>query len=118
MKQYLIGTYYVEGKPWPSEEVMQQMYAQVDAVNKEIREAGRWVFGGGLLTPENATVVNNADGKVTITDGPFAEAKEQLGGFWVLKCEDLDEALEWAKKCSAACMAPLEVRPFEDLPEG
>ncbi|WP_433721012.1 YciI family protein [Actinoplanes sp. CA-051413] len=52
-----------------------------------------------------------------MTDGPFAETKEQLGGFWVLRCQDLDEALSWAAKCSAACMGPVEVRPFEDEPE-
>lgn len=118
MKQYMIATHYVEGQPEPSADVIQTLYAQVDAVNEEIKAAGAWVFGGGLLPPENATVVHTVDGKATMTDGPFPEAKEQLGGFWVIKCRDLDEALEWAKKCSTACMAPLEVRPFqEDTPD-
>jgi hypothetical protein len=117
MKQYLLATHYVEGQPMPAPDVMQTMFAQVDAVNKEIQAAGAWVFGGGLLPPENATVVRAADGTVTMTDGPFAEAKEQLGGFWVLKLNDLDEALDWAKKCSVACMAPIEVRPFGDEAE-
>jgi hypothetical protein len=114
MKQYLIATYYVEGEPAPAPDVMQTMYAQVGAINEEIKAAGAWVFGGGLLPPQSATVVSNVDAKTTITDGPFPEAKEQIGGFWVIRCEDLDEALEWAKRCSAACLAPLEVRPFQD----
>jgi hypothetical protein len=114
MKQYLLATHYVEGQPMPSPDVMQTMFAQVDAVNQEIQAAGAWVFGGGLLPPDNATVVRSVDGTVTMTDGPFAEAKEQLGGFWVIKCTDLDAALDWAKKCSAACLAPIEVRPFGD----
>jgi hypothetical protein len=117
MKQYMIAVHYIEGQPQVAREDMQKVFAQVDAINEEIRTAGVWVFGGGLLPPDTATVVHNVDGKVTMTDGPFPEAKEQLGGFWVIKCNDLDEALEWAKKCSAACMAPLEVRPLENLPE-
>jgi hypothetical protein len=117
MKQYLLATHYVQGKPMPSGEVMQKMFADVDAVNKEMLTAGAWVFGGGLLPPENATVVRNEGGTTTLTDGPFPEAKEQIGGFWVLKCKDRDEALEWATKASAACLAPIEVRPFEDLPD-
>ncbi len=114
MKQYLLAVHYVEGQEVPSPDVIQTMFAQVDAVNQEIKGAGAWVFGGGLLTPDNATVVRAVDGTVTMTDGPFAEAKEQLGGFWVIKCTDLDAALDWAKKCSAACMGPVEVRPFDD----
>ena len=117
MKQYMVATHYVEGEELPSAEVMQQLYAQVEAVNEEIRAAGAWVFGGGLLPPDTATVVRVADGATTMTDGPFAEAKEQIGGFWVLKCKDLDEALAWAEKCSVACMSPIEVRPFGDEAE-
>jgi hypothetical protein len=115
MKQYLIATYYVEGQPMPADDVIQTMYAQVSAVNEKIKAAGAWVFGGGLLPPQTATVVSNVDGRTTMTDGPFPEAKEQIGGFWVIQCDDLDQALEWAKQCSAACLAPLEVRPFEAI---
>jgi hypothetical protein len=114
MKQYMLATHYIEGQEMPSDELMQTLHAQVGAVNEEIMAAGAWVFGGGLLPPDNTTVVRAADGAVTMTDGPFAEAKEQLGGFWVIKCTDLDVALDWAKKCSAACMGPIEVRPFGD----
>jgi len=73
-----------------------------------------WVFAGGLFPPDSATVVRVENGATTTTDGPFAETKEQLGGFWILKCQNLDEALAWAERASAACMGPVEVRPFQD----
>ena len=118
MKQYLLAVHYVEGQEEPPPDVIEVMYKDVEAFNEEMRSAGRWVFGGGLETPDMATVVNAREGAdVLITDGPFAESKEHLGGFWVLKCEDLDEALELAKRASAACRGPVEVRPFQDEPE-
>ncbi|MEP6853315.1 MAG: YciI family protein [bacterium] len=117
MKQYLLAVHSVEGEPMPSAEEMQTLFAQVDAVNEELRAAGVWVFAGGLQPPGSATVVRVESGSTTMTDGPFAETKEQLGGFWVIRCADLDEALAWAEKCSAACRGPVEVRPFEDEPE-
>ena len=116
MKQYLLAVHTVEGAPTPSDEEMQAAYAQVDKVNAELQSAGVWVFGGGLLPVDSATVVRVEGGATTMTDGPFAETKEQLGGFWVIRCTDLDQALAWAGKCAAACMAPVEVRPFEDEP--
>lgn len=112
MKQYLLAVHHVAGEPEPAPEAIQTMYAQVDAFNKEVMAAGAWVFGGGLLPPENATVVRTDGGRTTLTDGPFVEAKEHLGGFWVIKCNDLDEALDWAARGSAACQGPVEVRPF------
>jgi hypothetical protein len=115
MKQYLLAVHYVDGAPAHPPEQTEQLHAQTGAVNKEMQEAGVWVFGGGLLTPDISTVVRVSDGKTTMTDGPFAEAKEHIGGFWVLRCEDLDAALAWAEKASAACMGPVEVRPFDDL---
>jgi hypothetical protein len=96
---------------------MQQMFKDVDVVNAELQAAGAWVFGGGLETPDTATVVSNATGEVLTTDGPYAEAKEQVGGFWVIKAKDLDEALGWAKKATVACRGAIEVRPFQDEPE-
>jgi len=95
---------------------MQKAFKQVDAFNEELRNAGVWVFAGGLHAPEIATVVRTAGGEVVVTDGPFAETKEQLGGFWVITADDLDAALAWAAKGSAACMGPVEVRPFQDEP--
>ncbi|MET8149176.1 YciI family protein [Actinoplanes sp. NPDC049668] len=117
MKQYMLAVHSVAGAPTRSDEDTQIAYAQTDKVNNELQAAGAWVFGGGLLPPESATVVRVDDGRATMTDGPFAETKEQLGGFWVIRCADLDEALAWAEKCAQACMEPVEVRPFQGLPE-
>ena len=114
MKQYLLSVHYVEGQPEPEPEAIQQAYKDVDALNAEIQQQGAWVFGGGLETPDIATVVRDQNGQIVTTDGPFAEAKEHLGGFWVIKCEDLDAALAWAERATRACQAPVEVRPFQD----
>ena len=114
MKQYLLSVHMVEGEPMPSPEEMQQAFRDVDAFNTEVQQAGRWVFAGGLEPADVATVVRAESGDVVTSDGPFAEAKEQLGGFWVIKAEDLDEALALAAKASAACKGPVEVRPFQD----
>ncbi len=94
MTQYLLSVYHAEPDPMPSEEEMQRVYAQVDAVNAEIMAAGAWVFAGGLHPPSSATVVRVRDGETVITDGPYLESKEQLGGFWVIECADLDAALD------------------------
>jgi hypothetical protein len=117
MKQYLLAVHMVEGQPLPAEDEMQRAYKQVDAFNAELQSAGAWVFAGGLHPPTTATVVRAQGGQVVTTDGPFAETKEQLGGFWVVKAADLDAALDWAAKGSAACGAPVEVRPFQESPE-
>ena len=114
MTQYLLSVWHSDRNPIPDDpETMQKAFKQVDAFNAELQASGAWVFAGGLESPEIATVVNAKDGDVVITDGPFAETKEQLGGFWVISVPDLDAALEWAKKGSAACMGPVEVRPFQ-----
>jgi hypothetical protein len=114
----MLAVHSVEGEPVPSPEVMQQMFQDVEAINAQIRDAGAWVFAGGLHPASAATVVQVRDGEVLTTDGPFAETKEQLGGFWVIKATDLDAALDWSAKASAACRAPVEVRPFQDDAEG
>jgi hypothetical protein len=75
------------------------------------------VFAGGLHPASTATVVRQDGGEVLLTDGPFPESKEQLGGFWVIEAADLDAALAWARKATVACAAPVEVRPFQDEPE-
>ena len=113
--QYMLAVHSVDGAPQPSPEEMQTAFAQVHRVNAELQSAGAWVFGGGLLAPDTATVVRVQGGATTMTDGPFAETKEQLGGFWVIQCKDLDEALAWAEKCAEACMNPVEVRPFAEV---
>jgi hypothetical protein len=117
MTQYLLSVHMVEGEPTPSEDEIQKAYRQVDEFNKQVMDSGAWVFAGGLHPASTATVVRVQDGEVLTTDGPFAESKEQLGGFWVLEAPDLDAALALAAKASAACMAPVEVRPFQDEPQ-
>lgn len=117
MKQYLLSVYMVEGAPVPAEDEIQRMYADVDAFNTRLQAAGHWVFAGGLHPADSATVVRpSGNGDVTTTDGPFAEAKEHIGGFWVVKAADLDEALKLAGEGAIACGGPVEVRPFQDEP--
>jgi hypothetical protein len=116
MKQYLLSVHMVDGAETPSAEEMDVMYKQVDALNQEIQDAGAWVFAGGLHPASTATVVKAKDGEIITTDGPFAESKEQLGGFWIIQAEDLDAALAWAAKGTVACGGPVEVRPFQDDP--
>ena len=96
-----------------SEEEMQASYQQTAAFNTEVKESGAWVFAGGLMPPSTATVVDGRHGQSIITDGPYVEVKEQLGGFWVVEASDLDEALDLARRASAACLHPVEVRPFQ-----
>ncbi len=117
MKQYLLSVHMVDGEEAPSAEEMAQAYADVDTFNEEVRRQGAWVFAGGLQPADIATVVKVTDGEVLTTDGPFAETKEHLGGFWVIEAEDLDAALAWAAKGAAACKSPVEVRPFQEEPE-
>ena len=114
MKQYLLAVHTDYGQPLPPQDEMQQAYESVDAFNAELRSAGVWVFAGGLHPPSTATVVRTQAGEVITTDGPFSETKEQLGGFWVIRAPDLDSALDWAARGSAACGNPVEVRPFQD----
>jgi hypothetical protein len=113
MKQYMLSVHSVDGAPERSPEIMRQIYRDVDAFNAELRAAGAWVFATGLHPPSTATVVQLRDGEVLVTDGPFAEGKEHIGGFWVIRADDLDEALAWAGKATRACFAPVEVRPTD-----
>jgi hypothetical protein len=115
MKQYLLGVCLVDdGTPPPSPEEIQPTYDRVAAFNAEVQAAGRWVFAGGLHPPSTATVVKSDGVDTLIVGGPFAESKEYVGGFWVIKAEDLDDALSWAARGSEACGAPVEVRPFQE----
>ncbi|MDQ3789873.1 MAG: YciI family protein [Actinomycetota bacterium] len=114
MKQYLLAVQLDESTPETDEERAAQM-ARTSQVTDEMKAAGSWVFVGGLTPSHATTVVRPAGGgAITMTDGPFAETKEQLGGFWVIRVEDLDQALAWAEKCALACGRPIEVRPFDD----
>src|SRR2546421_225695 len=117
MKQYLLSIYQPDGDP-PPPEVLDKVMADVNALVEEIKASGTWVFNGGLHPPSTATVVRVQDGEVLTTDGPFAEGKEHVGGFWVIQAPDLDAALDWGRKATRACAVPVEVRPFQDEPEG
>ncbi|MGH9307559.1 MAG: YciI family protein [Acidimicrobiales bacterium] len=114
MKQYLLSVHSVEGEEAPTPEATQTMYADVDAFNAKLQAEGSWVFAGGLHPHTTATVVRISDGQLLTTDGPFAEAKEHIGGFWVIKAPDLDTALAQAAQAARACGGPVEVRPFQE----
>jgi len=113
MTLYMLSVWHKDGDPQPDEATMQQMFADVGAFNEKLEASGSWVFGGGLETADTATVVRSTGGHVVMTDGPFAEAKEQIGGYWVIRAADLDEALRWAAEGAEACRGPVEVRPFQ-----
>jgi hypothetical protein len=117
MKQYMLSVYHADKGPALAPEVMAKSIRDVDAINAEMEAAGAWIFAGGLHNDSTTSVVSVKDGGVVTTDGPYAEAKERIGGFWVIQAEDLDAALAWARKATVACVAPIEVRPFMDGPE-
>jgi hypothetical protein len=98
---------------YASKEEMERSFEETGKVNDEMQKSGVWVFAGGLMPIKNSTTVNCKDGEVTMTDGPYAETKEYLGGFWIIDVPDLDSALKWASKASAACLGAVEVRPFQ-----
>jgi hypothetical protein len=114
MTQYLLSVWHDDnyGLDFSGDEV-QRLMAQVDTFNEELQSSGAWVFAGGLHPASSATVVRSSSGEVSMTDGPYAESKEQMGGFWVIEAADLDAALEWAGKCAAACEGPVELRPMQ-----
>jgi len=116
MTQYLLAVHFVEGEEPPSDEAMQASYAATDTFNDKLKAQGAWVFAGGLHPVDTATVVDATGADVLTTDGPFAEAKEHLAGFWIIETPDLDAALRLAAEGSAACGGPVEVRPFQDEP--
>jgi len=116
MKQYLLSVYQPDG-PTPPPEVLQKIMGDLDVLNEEMKAAGAWVFTAGLHPASTATVVRLQDGEVLTTDGPYAEGKEHLGGFTIIKAPDLDSALEWGGKLTRATTLPVEVRPFHDEAE-
>jgi hypothetical protein len=122
MKQYLLSIYQPDGGA-PPPELLEKVMRDVNALVQETKAAGVWVFNGGLHPPSTATVVRVQRGDVLITDGPFTEGKEHIGGFLIIKVPDLDAALEWAGKAARALTLadggggegglPIEVRPFQ-----
>lgn len=115
MSQYLLSTYVVEGEVQGSPrspEEMQAFMQRVVALEDEMEATGTFVFGGRLHGPDAATMLRPGDGDVVMTDGPFAESKEHIAGFYIINAEDLDAALVWARKVVEAIGRPIEVVPF------
>ena len=111
MTQYLVAIHHPDDyDPSVEDEAMSR---DIDALNEEMIAAGVRTFVGGLRPASSARSLRaQPGGKVVVTDGPYLEAKEHVGGLWVLECADLNEALEWGRKAAVACRAPVEVRPF------
>jgi hypothetical protein len=117
MAQYLMAVY---GSPDPtpygnysSEEEMRQAYADTGAFNERLIDEGYFVFANGLVPANAATVVDGMGAEPVLTDGPYLESKEYLGGFWIIEAPDLDVALRLAADGSKACRNRVEVRPFQ-----
>jgi hypothetical protein len=116
MSQYLLSVHSVEGEAHErTPEDMQGFMGRVTALEAEMKASGAFVFGGALHGPDAATVVRSGEGDLVMTDGPFVEAKEHIGGFYIINADDLDAALAWAGKVVGAINAPIEVRPFRDV---
>lgn len=111
MAQYLLALYRADDEQRPAEQT-RQVWSDLDALHDKLTEAGAFVFQGGLIPAESATVVRQSGDDFLITDGPYAETKEHLAGFWIINAANLDEALEWAKHTAVAQQRPIEVRPF------
>jgi hypothetical protein len=118
MKQYMLSVPMIDGAPPRPQDEAQQAFEKTAVLNEEMQSAGVWVLGGGLLPASSSTVVEAQGNEFLVTDGPFTESKEHIGGFWVIAAPDLDAALAWAKKATVACGERVEVRPFQEEPPG
>lgn len=116
MTMYLLTIYQPDGPP-PPPEVLAPVMRDLHALNEELKAAGAWVFSRGLHEANTATVVRARGQELLMTDGPYVEGKEHVGGFWIVHAPDLDAALAWAGKAARATTLPIEVRPFQDVPE-
>jgi hypothetical protein len=116
MTHYLLTIYQPDGGT-PPPEFLAKVGRDLHALNQEIKAAGAWVFSRGLHAPSTATVVRQRGREVLTTDGPYVEGKEHVGGFWIVKAANLNEALEWGRKGALACRAPVELRPFLERTE-
>ena len=117
MTRYMLSVHSAQSEvrePMSAEE-MQHSWQQIGMLEAEMKSTGAWVFSGRLHEPDTATVVRLANGEILTTDGPYAEAKEHLGGFYIINAEDLDAALALAAKVTRVIGAPIEVRPFADF---
>lgn len=116
MPQFLVAIHHPDNYKASLED--EAMHRDIDLLNEEMETAGVRLFAGGLQPSRKAKSLRaQPDGEMLITDGPYLEAKEHVGGFWLLECADLDEAIEWGSKAVVACRAPVEVREFLQMPE-
>lgn len=117
MPRYLMAVYGPaepeEFYGYGSEEAMRESMAETSAFNEKLQSQGYWVFADGLEPAAMATVVDGQGAEPMLTDGPYPESKEHIGGFWIIEANDLDEALDWARRGSKACRGRIEVRPFD-----
>jgi hypothetical protein len=111
MTTYLLSIYQPDGEPPPSVD-LERIMRDIGALNAEMKAAGVWVFSDGLHPASTATVLRMQDGEVVMTDGPYVEGKEHLGGFSIIRAADLDAALGWATRLERIVGLPIEVRPF------
>ena len=112
MKHYLLSVCYPAGGSMPQPAALDKIMSDVVALRGEMQSAGVWVFSGGLHASNSATVLRHQDGDIVLTDGPFIESKEQIGGITIVRVPDLDAALLWARKLARATTTAIEVRPF------
>jgi hypothetical protein len=113
MPQYLLSVYQPDGPP-PEDLDLAGIGRRLGELNDEMRAAGAWVFSAGLHAPGTATVLRVRDGELLTTDGPYTEGKEHLGGFTIVRADDLDAALRWGARIAEITTLPIEVRPFQD----
>jgi len=117
MKTYLLSIYQPDGDELPPPEFLERVMSDIGVMNRELKASGSWVFAGGLHPPDTATVVRVREGEALMTDGPFVEGKEHIGGFTVIRAADLDAALYWGRRLAQATTLPVEVRPFRGAVE-
>lgn len=113
MPQYLLSVHSPEGGPYATDEGKERAWAGTGVVNAEMREAGVWVFAGGLHDASTARVVRGQDGALPHTDGPYLECKEHIGSFWIIETPGDDAAKAWPDKATLACRGAVEMRPFQ-----
>lgn len=117
MRQYMLSVIHGEDNAVPPGTDFSEVFEAVDRFNQQLQDAKSLVFAGGLMPISSATVVDAGGDEALVTDGPYLESHEYLGGFWVIAANDLDEALAVARDASVACRHAVEVRPFQDIIE-
>lgn len=114
MPVYMLSMQQPDGAP-PPPEVLEPIMTGLAELNEDLRRAGAWLFTVGLHEPASATVVRSQEGRTMLTDGPYLEGTEHIGGFWLIEAEDLDAALGWARRAAEVGTLPIEVRPVRRL---